>query len=226
MLPRCCATWSASSETTAGTAGAFRLHDLFYILQEQFPGRPLFPRADAEIPLPVLPTGRDRRRFPPAQAGTLHPGLRPRSAASGWSSAARGIRDMHICQAITASCAIPYFFRPHKVDGQLLYRRFHRPGLPPRHRHRTRRQADRGGQSPGADGERHGALLPALPLLRTLLQHRRPRHHLRLGAGPADRKQGQARHGAATTTGRVIPRWISCSSSRGGRSRSCSSRAR
>jgi predicted acylesterase/phospholipase RssA len=24
---------------------------------------------------------------------------------------------MHICQAITASCAIPYFFRPHKVDG-------------------------------------------------------------------------------------------------------------
>lgn len=28
-----------------------------------------------------------------------------------------GYRDMHICQAITASCAIPYFFRPHKVDG-------------------------------------------------------------------------------------------------------------
>jgi predicted acylesterase/phospholipase RssA len=28
-----------------------------------------------------------------------------------------GFRDMHICQAITASCAIPYFFRPHKVDG-------------------------------------------------------------------------------------------------------------
>lgn len=26
-----------------------------------------------------------------------------------------GYRDMHICQAITASCAIPYFFRPHKV---------------------------------------------------------------------------------------------------------------
>ncbi len=29
-----------------------------------------------------------------------------------------GYRDVHICQAITASCAIPYFFRPHKVgDG-------------------------------------------------------------------------------------------------------------
>ena len=28
-----------------------------------------------------------------------------------------GFRDMHICQAITASCAIPYFFRPHKVGG-------------------------------------------------------------------------------------------------------------
>lgn len=27
-----------------------------------------------------------------------------------------GFKDMHICQAITASCAIPYFFRPHKVD--------------------------------------------------------------------------------------------------------------
>ncbi len=28
-----------------------------------------------------------------------------------------GYRDVHVCQAITASCAIPYFFRPHKVDG-------------------------------------------------------------------------------------------------------------
>jgi predicted acylesterase/phospholipase RssA len=29
-----------------------------------------------------------------------------------------GFRDHHICQAITASCAIPYFFRPHKVGGR------------------------------------------------------------------------------------------------------------
>ncbi|MBE0595927.1 MAG: patatin-like phospholipase family protein [Desulfuromonadales bacterium] len=29
-----------------------------------------------------------------------------------------GFRDVHICQAITASCAIPYFFRPHKVAGR------------------------------------------------------------------------------------------------------------
>ncbi len=28
-----------------------------------------------------------------------------------------GFRGMHICHAITASCAIPYFFRPHKIDG-------------------------------------------------------------------------------------------------------------
>jgi len=28
---------------------------------------------------------------------------------------AEDYRGMHICQAITASCAIPYFFRPHKV---------------------------------------------------------------------------------------------------------------
>ena len=27
----------------------------------------------------------------------------------------KGFRDPHICQAITASCAIPYFFRPHRV---------------------------------------------------------------------------------------------------------------
>jgi NTE family protein len=29
-----------------------------------------------------------------------------------------GFRDIHICQAITASCAIPYFFRPHKIDNR------------------------------------------------------------------------------------------------------------
>lgn len=28
-----------------------------------------------------------------------------------------GYRGMHICQAITASCAIPWFFRPHRVEG-------------------------------------------------------------------------------------------------------------
>ena len=27
-------------------------------------------------------------------------------------------RDIHICQAITASCAIPVFFRPHQVGGR------------------------------------------------------------------------------------------------------------
>ncbi|TLM65367.1 MAG: hypothetical protein FDZ69_10160 [Deltaproteobacteria bacterium] len=27
-------------------------------------------------------------------------------------------RSMHICQAITASCAIPLFFRPYQIDGQ------------------------------------------------------------------------------------------------------------
>jgi predicted acylesterase/phospholipase RssA len=28
-----------------------------------------------------------------------------------------GLRDMHICQAITASCAIPLFFRPYEIAG-------------------------------------------------------------------------------------------------------------
>ncbi|NIQ97279.1 MAG: hypothetical protein GWN87_26210, partial [Desulfuromonadales bacterium] len=27
-----------------------------------------------------------------------------------------GHRNCHICQAITASCAIPYFFRPYQID--------------------------------------------------------------------------------------------------------------
>jgi len=29
-----------------------------------------------------------------------------------------GLRDMHICQAITASCAIPHFFRPYDIQGR------------------------------------------------------------------------------------------------------------
>lgn len=29
-----------------------------------------------------------------------------------------GFRDVHICQAITASCAVPIFFRPHQVGGR------------------------------------------------------------------------------------------------------------
>jgi len=29
-----------------------------------------------------------------------------------------GFDDMHICQAITASCAIPLFFRPYEIDGR------------------------------------------------------------------------------------------------------------
>lgn len=31
-----------------------------------------------------------------------------------------GFRDLHVCQAITASCAIPYFFRPYKI-GERYY---------------------------------------------------------------------------------------------------------
>jgi len=29
-----------------------------------------------------------------------------------------GLRNMHICQAITASCAIPHFFRPYEINGR------------------------------------------------------------------------------------------------------------
>jgi NTE family protein len=94
----------------------FARGDIFHILQEQFPAgiyslEPLekylcqafhregiiddFRRLDTDLFIPAYDLDRGERVV----------------------FGSEGFRDAHICQAITASSAIPTFFRPHKVDG-------------------------------------------------------------------------------------------------------------
>jgi predicted acylesterase/phospholipase RssA len=95
----------------------YSLSDFFHIVQEQFPAglfslEPMeqylcrsfkqeglvdaFDQLSTELYIPAYDLDYGRR----AVFGTA------------------GFNDMHICQAITASCAIPYFFRPHRVGEQ------------------------------------------------------------------------------------------------------------
>lgn len=95
----------------------FSLHEFFYILQEQFPAglfslEPLqnylsqsfasegiknnFDELTPELYIPAYDLDRGQRVV--------------------FGSADH--RDMHISQAITASCAIPYFFRPYRIGSQ------------------------------------------------------------------------------------------------------------
>lgn len=95
----------------------FNLHDFIYILQEQFPAglfsldplqhylcnafkheklRDCFEELRAELYIPAYDLDRGERVV----------------------FGSEGYRDSHICQAITASCAIPYFFRPYQVGGK------------------------------------------------------------------------------------------------------------
>ncbi|PLX85610.1 MAG: hypothetical protein C0617_03690 [Desulfuromonas sp.] len=88
--------------------------DLFHVLQEQFPAglfslgpmqnylchsfrtegiRDAFHLIDPELYIPAYDLDRGERVV----------------------FGSEGFRDVHICQAITASSAIPFFFRPHKV---------------------------------------------------------------------------------------------------------------
>ncbi|ALC14851.1 patatin-like phospholipase [Desulfuromonas soudanensis] len=96
---------------------SFSLHEILYILQEQFPSglfslapmqnylcrsfakegvRDDFSQLTPELYIPAYDLDRGQRVV----------------------FGCEGYRDMHICQAITASCAIPYFFRPHKIGNQ------------------------------------------------------------------------------------------------------------
>jgi len=96
---------------------AFSLNDLFTILQEQFPSglfslEPMcqylcqafrkegihndFRQLDAELYIPAYDIDHGRR------------------VVFGGEE----FRDVSICQAITASCAIPYFFRPYPIAGR------------------------------------------------------------------------------------------------------------
>lgn len=93
----------------------FNLHDFIYILQEQFPAglfslnplqrylcnafhnenmRDHFDDLKAELYIPAYDLDRGERVI----------------------FGSEGHRSPHICQAITASCAIPYFFRPYQID--------------------------------------------------------------------------------------------------------------
>jgi len=95
----------------------FSLHEILYILQEQFPAglfslapmqnylcrsfakegvRDDFSQLTPELYIPAYDLDRGQRVV----------------------FGSEGYRDVHICQAITASCAIPYFFRPHKIGKQ------------------------------------------------------------------------------------------------------------
>jgi len=95
----------------------FSLVDIFHILQEQFPAgffslepmqnylcqafrqegiRDDFHLIRPELYIPAIDIDRGERVI----------------------FGSEGFRDVHICQAITASCAIPVFFRPYQVAGR------------------------------------------------------------------------------------------------------------
>ncbi len=92
----------------------FSTHDLLHILQEQFPAG-LFSLAPMQDYLcrsfrqeRIVDDFQHLKRELYIPAYDLDRGQRVVFGGEGY-------RDMHICQAITASCAIPYFFQPHKV---------------------------------------------------------------------------------------------------------------
>jgi NTE family protein len=95
----------------------FSRHDLFYLLQEQFPSglfslQPMqqyLCRAFQQEGICDDFHALTRELYIPAY--DLDSGRRVVFGEAGH-------RDVHICQAITASCAIPYFFRPHKIGGR------------------------------------------------------------------------------------------------------------
>ena len=96
---------------------SFNLHELFYILQEQFPAGlfSLGPMQDflcqAFAKEGIINDFHllERELYIPAY--DLDRGERVVFGEEGF-------RDIPICKAITASCAVPYFFRPHRVDGR------------------------------------------------------------------------------------------------------------
>ncbi len=94
----------------------FSAHDLLHILQEQFPAG-LFSLSPLQDYLcrsfaqeKIIDDFHLLKRELYIPAYNLDRGQRVVFGSEGY-------RDMHICQAITASCAIPYFFQPHQIDG-------------------------------------------------------------------------------------------------------------
>jgi len=93
------------------------LHDLIYIMQEQFPSglfslQPMqnyLCRSFAETGICDSFADLDTELYIPAY--DLDTGERMVFGSDSH-------QEVHICQAITASCAIPYFFRPQKIGGR------------------------------------------------------------------------------------------------------------
>ncbi|PLX92133.1 MAG: hypothetical protein C0621_10295 [Desulfuromonas sp.] len=93
---------------------SFSIADLFSIIQEQFPAG-LFSLTPMEEYL--------RRTFAAEGLSTDFTRLHTELYIPAYDLdlgrrvvfGAEPFRDVNICQAITASCAIPYFFRPHQV---------------------------------------------------------------------------------------------------------------
>ncbi|PLX99594.1 MAG: hypothetical protein C0623_08830 [Desulfuromonas sp.] len=92
----------------------FNLHDFIYILQEQFPAG-LFSLDPLQKYLcDAFRQENVRDHFDDLKSELFIPAYdldRGERVIFG----SEGHRDIHVCQAITASCAIPYFFRPYQI---------------------------------------------------------------------------------------------------------------
>ena len=92
----------------------FTLHDFIYILQEQFPAGLFSLEPMQKYLCNAFRHENLRDRFDDLKAELYIPAY-DLDSGERVIFGAEGYRDNHICQAITASSAIPYFFRPYQV---------------------------------------------------------------------------------------------------------------
>ena len=95
----------------------FSLHEILYILQEQFPAGLFSLRALQNYlcqSFAAEGVNDDFNALTPELYIPAYDLDRGQRVVFG----SEGYRDMHICQAITASCAIPYFFRPYQIGSR------------------------------------------------------------------------------------------------------------
>jgi len=91
-----------------------RLSDLFYIIQEQYPSGIFSLEPMQDYLCQAFRTERLLDDFNLIQPELYIPAY-DLDLGERVVFGSEGFRDMHICQAITASCAIPHFFRPHQI---------------------------------------------------------------------------------------------------------------
>ena len=93
----------------------FNLHDFIYIIQEQFPAGLFSLDPMQEYLCQSFKHEKMRDHFDDLKAELYIPAY-DLDSGERVVFGSDGNRDCHICQAITASCAIPYFFRPYQID--------------------------------------------------------------------------------------------------------------